>query len=141
MAKAFAACPWPVVGAINGFAITGGFELALMCDVLLASTEAKFADTHSKYSLTPVWGMSQRLPRRVGVAKAREMMLTSRTYSGREAETMGLANSCFADAAFEAGFQEPSRCPIPNAHSAPVESPSISLSPPHPGIAACDRKN
>ena len=69
LAAAFAACPWPVIGAINGFAITGGFELALMCDVLLASTEAKFADTHSRVGLMPVWGLSQKLPRIIGASR------------------------------------------------------------------------
>ena len=79
---------------------TGALELALAGDIILASENAKFADTHAKWSLTPVWGMSQRLPRRVGKTKAAEMMLTAQTYSGRQAEAMGLANICYADEGF-----------------------------------------
>ena len=77
-------------------------ELALAGDLLICTEGAKFADTHARWALTPVWGMSQRLPRRVGLPKAREMMFTCRTYSGREAEAMGLANVCVADADFDA---------------------------------------
>ncbi len=96
--------PLPVITAVHGHCYTGALELALSGDLILAAESAKFADTHAKWALTPVWGLSQRLPRRVGSAKAREMMFTCRTYSGREAEAMGLANTCFADNAFEAGI-------------------------------------
>lgn len=92
MASAFAACPWPVIGAINGFAITGGFELALMCDVLLASTEAKFADTHSRVGLMPVWGLSQKLPRIIGTSRAKELSLTGNYLDAETAERWGLVN-------------------------------------------------
>jgi len=70
--------------------------------VIIAAEGAKFADTHAKWALTPVWGMSQRLPRRVGTYKAREMMFTCRTYGGREAAAIGLANMCVADSEFDA---------------------------------------
>ena len=93
--------PQPVICAVHGHCYTGALELALAGDIILAAEGARFADTHAKWALTPVWGMSQRLPRRVGTYKAREMMLTCRTYSGREAEAMGLANICVADAAFD----------------------------------------
>ncbi len=96
--------PLPVITAVHGHCYTGALELALSGDLILAAESAKFADTHAKWALTPVWGLSQRLPRRVGSAKAREMMFTCRTYSGHEAEAMGLANACFADDAFEAGI-------------------------------------
>jgi enoyl-CoA hydratase len=92
LAAAFAACPWPVIGAINGFAITGGFELALMCDVLLASTEAKFADTHSRVGLMPVWGLSQKLPRLIGAGRAKELSLTGNYLEAATAERWGLVN-------------------------------------------------
>ena len=91
----------PVISAVHGHCYTGALELALAGDIILASANARFADTHAKWALTPVWGLSQRLPRRVGVAKAREMMFTCRTYTGAEAERMGLANSCFADETFD----------------------------------------
>ena len=94
--------PQPVITAVHGHCYTGALELALAGDIILAAENAKFADTHAKWALTPVWGMSQRLPRRVGTYRAREMMLTCRTYSGREAEAIGLANLCVADADFDA---------------------------------------
>jgi enoyl-CoA hydratase len=92
LAAAFAACPWPVIGAINGFAITGGFELALMCDVLIASSEAKFADTHSRVGLMPVWGLSQKLPRLIGAGRAKELSLTGNYLDAATAERWGLVN-------------------------------------------------
>jgi enoyl-CoA hydratase len=94
--------PQPVISAVHGHCYTGGLELALAGDIIFASENAKFADTHGKWSMAPVWGMSQRLPRRVGTYKAREMMFTSKTYSGAEAAAMGLANMCVPDEAFDA---------------------------------------
>jgi enoyl-CoA hydratase/carnithine racemase len=94
--------PLPVICAVHGHCYTGALELALAGDIVLAAESARFADTHAKWALTPVWGLSQRLPRRVGTFKAREMMFTCRTYSGREAAAMGLANLCVPDADFEA---------------------------------------
>jgi enoyl-CoA hydratase/carnithine racemase len=97
--------PQPVITAVHGHCYTGGLELALAGDLIFASENAKFGDTHARWSMAPVWGMSQRLPRRVGTYKAREMMFTCRTYSGREAEAMGLANFCVPDEAFDAELQ------------------------------------
>jgi enoyl-CoA hydratase/carnithine racemase len=94
--------PMPVVCVVQGHCLTGGLELALGADIIIAAETAKFADTHGKWDLVPVWGMSQRLPRRVGVARAKEMMFTSRIYSGREAAAMGLANFCVPDAELDA---------------------------------------
>jgi enoyl-CoA hydratase len=96
-----AGLPQPVITAVHGHCYTGALELALAGDIILAAESAKFADTHAKWALTPVWGMSQRLPRRVGTYKAREMMFTCRTWSGREAESVGLANLCVPDAEFD----------------------------------------
>ena len=97
--------PQPVITAVHSHCYTGALELALAGDIILASENAKFADTHAKWALTPVWGMSQRLPRRVGQVKAAEMMFTANTYSGREAETMGLCNICYPDDTFEASVE------------------------------------
>lgn len=96
--------PLPVITAVHGHCYTGALELALAGDIIFASEAAKFGDTHAKWALTPVWGLSQRLPRRVGTYKAREMMFTCRTYSGREAERMGLANICVANEDYETGL-------------------------------------
>jgi enoyl-CoA hydratase len=92
--------PQPVISAVHGHCYTGALELALAGDLILASQNAKFADTHGKWALQPVWGMSQRLPRKIGNAKATEMMLTARTYSADEALDMGLVVQVFADEDF-----------------------------------------
>jgi enoyl-CoA hydratase/carnithine racemase len=94
--------PMPVVTAVQGHCYTGALELALAGDIIIAAESAKFADTHAKFGLTPIWGMSQRLPRRVGAARAREMMFTCRTFRGAQAAEIGLANVCVPDAEFEA---------------------------------------
>ncbi len=95
-----ACLPQPVISAVHGHCYTGALELALAGDIILASENAKFADTHAKWALTPVWGMSQRLPRRIGQVKAAEMMFSARTYTGAEAEAMQLANICYGDDSF-----------------------------------------
>jgi len=101
-----ATLPQPVIAAVHGHCYTGALELALSADLIVAAASARFADTHARFALVPVWGMSQRLPRRVGTYKAREMMFTCRTYSGEEAAAMGLANLCVPDEAFEAALDE-----------------------------------
>ncbi len=80
----------PVIGAINGAAVTGGLELALYCDVLIASEEARFADTHARVGLLPTWGLSVRLPQKVGVGLARRMSLTGDYLSATDALRAGL---------------------------------------------------
>ncbi len=82
----------PVIGAINGVAMTGGFELALACDVLIASTRARFADTHVRVGVLPGWGLSQRLPRLIGPLRAKELSLTGRFLDAGEALAWGLVN-------------------------------------------------
>ncbi len=82
----------PVIGAINGVAATGGFEIAMACDILLASTQAQFADTHAKVGLLPGWGLSVRLPRRIGLHRAKELAFTARFVSAAEAAEWGLVN-------------------------------------------------
>ena len=101
-----ASLPQPVIAGVHGHCYTGALELALAADLIVAAESARFADTHARFSLVPVWGMSQRLPRRVGTYKAREMMFTGRTYSGPEAAAMGLANQWAPDAAFDATLDE-----------------------------------
>jgi enoyl-CoA hydratase/carnithine racemase len=97
--------PLPVVSTVHGHCYTGALELALAGDIILAAEGAKFADTHARWALTPVWGLSQRLPRRIGTYRAREMMFTCRTYSGREAEAMGLANLTVPDQDFDSAIE------------------------------------
>ncbi len=88
--------PQPIIGAINGFAITGGFELALMCDMLIASTEARFADTHARVGVVPGWGLSQRLPRLIGINRAKELSLTGNFLDAATAYAWGLVNRVVA---------------------------------------------
>jgi len=84
--------PKVVIAAVNGFCLTGGLEIALACDLIVAANEAKIGDTHTKWGLRCTWGMSQRLPYRVGELKAREMTYTAGMISGGEAEKIGLVN-------------------------------------------------
>jgi len=80
----------PVIGAINGAAVTGGLELALYCDILIASEHARFADTHARVGLLPTWGLSVRLPQKVGVGMARRMSMTGDYLSAADALRAGL---------------------------------------------------
>ncbi len=86
----------PVIGAIHGFAITGGFELALMCDVLIASSEARFADTHARVGVLPGWGLSQKLPRLIGISRAKELSFTGNYIDAEQALAWGLVNRVVA---------------------------------------------
>lgn len=86
----------PIIGAINGFAITGGFELALACDVLICSSDSKFADTHARIGIMPGWGLSQILCRVIGPYRARELSLTGNFLDAETAERWGLVNRVVA---------------------------------------------
>ena len=86
------ACPVPTIAAVNGFAITGGLELALMADFMIAAPEARFADTHARVGLTPSWGMTQALPRRIGEARARQMSFSGAFVEAAQALEWGLVN-------------------------------------------------
>jgi enoyl-CoA hydratase/carnithine racemase len=89
--------PVPVIAAIRGHCLTGGLELALGCDLLVASVSATFADTHGKWGLVPVWGLSVRLPERVGVGNAKMMMFTSQRLTAVEALAIGLVDRVVSD--------------------------------------------
>ena len=92
LGAAIGAMSKPVIGAVNGFAITGGFEIALMCDFLIASPAAKFADTHARVGVVPGWGLSQRLPRLIGINRAKELSLTGNYLDADTACAWGLVN-------------------------------------------------
>ena len=98
--------PQPVIVAVQGGCYTGGLELALAGDIIVAAESASFADTHGKFGLVPAWGMSQRLPRRVGQWKAREMSFTGLPVSGAEAARIGLANHCVPDTDLDAKVRD-----------------------------------
>lgn len=89
-------CPKPVIAAVNGVAITGGFEIALACDVLIAGETARFADTHARVGILPGWGLSQKLPRLIGMARYKEMAFTGNFIDAATAERWGLVNRVVA---------------------------------------------
>lgn len=95
--EAIESLPQPVIASVAGHCYTGALELVLACDLLVAAESARFADTHGRWGMTPTWGMSQRLPRRIGPLRAKQMMLTGATVTGAEAVGLGLANVCVAD--------------------------------------------
>jgi enoyl-CoA hydratase len=88
----------PTIAAVNGACVTGGLELALSCDFIIASDRARFRDTHAKLGVLPRWGMSALLPRRVGLARAKEIVTSSRWVDSDEAQRIGLANRVVAHA-------------------------------------------
>ena len=95
--KAMENCPKPIIAAINGVAITGGLELALACAVLIASTNARFADTHGRVGIIPGWGLSQKLARAIGVSRAKELSLTGNFIDAQTACDWGLVNRVYAE--------------------------------------------
>lgn len=94
---AIEALPQPVIAAVQGHCYTGSLELALACDLMIAARGAKIADTHGKWAMSPTWGMSQRLPRRIGLARAKDLMYSGRVIDGEEAAAIGLAVRCVPD--------------------------------------------
>lgn len=98
------ALPVPTVARVHGYCLTGGLELALGCDLIVAAESARIGDTHGKWGLVPAWGMSVRLPERVGRSKAKELSFTSRQLDGREAEAIGLVDLCVPDDRLDAAI-------------------------------------
>ena len=92
MSDAIAAFEGPIIAAVNGHAVTAGFELALACDLIIASTNARFADTHARVGILPGWGLSQRLPRLIGIARAKDLSFTGNTVLAAQACEWGLVN-------------------------------------------------
>ena len=82
----------PLIGAINGVTVTGGLELALACDFLVASERARFADTHARVGIQPGWGLTVALPEAVGLRRAREMSATGNFIDAPTALAWGLVN-------------------------------------------------
>lgn len=90
--RALELCPCPVIAAVNGTAVAGGFKLVLCCDIVIASREARFADGHAAVGLAPSGGSTFRLPRLIGPNKARELLYTGRFADADELERAGLVN-------------------------------------------------
>jgi enoyl-CoA hydratase/carnithine racemase len=87
----------PTIAKIRGHCFTGGLELALACDFLVSAETTKFGDTHGQWGLVPVWGMSIRLPERVGLSNAKDLMFTARRIDGTAAKAIGLVDRCVPD--------------------------------------------
>jgi enoyl-CoA hydratase len=94
--------PQPTIAALHGFCFTGALELALGCDLLVAAESTVLGDTHSKLGLVPVWGASVRLPERVGLASAKQILLTGRRIDATAAHQIGLLNYVWPDLDFAA---------------------------------------
>lgn len=89
--------PQPTIARLHGHCFTGGLELALACDLLVAAESTTLGDTHGQWGLVPIWGMSVRLPERVGRSTAKELMFTSRRVSAADAVELGLVDHCVPD--------------------------------------------
>lgn len=92
--------PCPVIAAVNGYALGGGCELACACDLRYAATSAKLGQPESRVGMVPGWGGTFRLPRYIGVAKAKELVFTGRMLTATEAAHIGLVNAVFPDDQF-----------------------------------------
>lgn len=101
-----AALPQPVIAAVHGVCFTGGLELALAADLIVAERSARFADTHGKWGLVGAWGMTQRLPRRIGAAQAKRLMFTAQAIEAPEAAALGLIDVLVADGELDARVAE-----------------------------------
>ena len=95
--EALASLPMPTIAQVHRYCFTGALELALACDLIFVDEATRLADTHSKWGLSPVWGMTQRLPRRIGAARAKDMMFSARLVGASEALAIGLVDRVFGE--------------------------------------------
>lgn len=95
------ALPQPIIASVHGYCFTGAVELVLAADLLVAAESAVFADTHGRWGFVAGWGQTERLPRRVGLMKAKEMIFTSRRYTAIEGQAMGLVSMVVPDGELE----------------------------------------
>ena len=108
-----------VIAMVRGYCLTGALELVMgLCDLIVAAEDAKFGDTHTRWGLCPSWGMSQRLPRLVGVLKAKELSFTADLITAEEAERIGLINKVVAANKLEETVQELARKILANSREA-----------------------
>lgn len=107
--------PQPVIAAVHGVCLTGGLELALACDLILADPTARFADTHGKWGLVGQWGMIVRLPRRIGTPAAKRMMMTGRMVGAEEALAIGLVDLLADESGLDALVEETAQAILANS--------------------------
>jgi enoyl-CoA hydratase/carnithine racemase len=110
--------PKPVIGMVNGFCLTGGLEVAMGCDMLIASDKSKFGDTHVRWGFRPTWGLSQKLPRAVGLMKAKELSFTAQMITAAEAERIGLINKVVPAEELEATVMSLAKAILANSRDA-----------------------
>ena len=113
--EALASLPQPVIAQVHGYCFTGALELALAADLIFIDSDTKLADTHSKWGLSPIWGMTQRLPRRIGAARAKDMMYSSRLVGADEALQIGLVDRVFATGSLDEQVDEYARAIAANS--------------------------
>ena len=113
--RAIETLPIPTIAAVNGFALGGGCELAMSCDIILASEKAKFGQPEVGLGITPGFSGTQRLPRRVGIAKAKELIFSGRMIRADEAREIGLVNAIYAPEELLPGALEMARSFVKNA--------------------------
>jgi enoyl-CoA hydratase len=121
------ALPQPTVAAVHGVCMTGALELALACDFIVAEAGARFADTHGKWGLVGSWGMSQRLPRRIGAARAKRMMFTARTVEAQEALELGLVDMLAEAGGLDAQVGEFTGAILANSWHTNIETKKLML--------------
>jgi enoyl-CoA hydratase len=97
--------PAPVIGAVNGMALAGGLEILLCCDLIIAVESARFGDAHSNFGLIPGGGSTQRLPRRLGISRAKQLMLFGDFYTAQDMERWGLVNQVVPDGELEVAVE------------------------------------
>lgn len=128
--------PQPTIAAVHGVCFTGALELALACDFILAEAGTRFADTHGKWGLVGAWGMSQRLPRRIGAAAAKSMMFTARTVEAEEAKSMGLVDVLAQPGELDAIIDEFSGMVLANSWHTNMETKKLMLATDGMSLAA-----
>ncbi len=106
LADAIAAAPLPVIAAVNGVALAGGFELVLAADVVFAARSARLGDAHARHAIVPGWGSSARLPRLVGRRAATRLLLTGESVSAEEMARLGVVTEVVDDDRLEAAVTE-----------------------------------
>lgn len=120
-----AALPQPVIAAVHGVCFTGGLELALAADLIVAERSARFADTHGKWGLVGAWGMTQRLPRRIGIAQAKRLMFTAQAIEASQAASLGLVDVLVEDGELDARVAELAAQVLANSWHTNVETKKL----------------
>lgn len=115
IARLLRTMPQPAIAVVHGHCYTGAMELMMLFDLIIAADDAKIGDTHAKWGILPKWGMTQRLPRLVGVLKAKELSFTTKPITGKEAERIGLINRAVPPADLDQAVQDLAQAILSNS--------------------------